>query len=107
MKISGFIWLLAGIFMIGFSLFINSRVDSQKLSLFVWVGIFFSIIGIYKIIVWLPTIQKKPKLAKENFQHQPAQKPPAQFVKFCANCGTALRHFDKFCMKCGSRMFKK
>ena len=119
MKINGIIWFLVGVFMFGFSFFIAGKgSDMQKLTLFIWTGVVFMIIGIIKTVLWVNAMSKKPKLAKENFQHhqpthqQPTQQhqhhqQPTQFVKFCSNCNTALRHFDKFCMKCGSRMFRK
>jgi UDP-N-acetylmuramyl pentapeptide phosphotransferase/UDP-N-acetylglucosamine-1-phosphate transferase len=120
MKIHGSIYLIIGVFIAGFSYYvtsINEKLDLQKFMLFVWVGVVFTIIGLFKIISNGLSKPKKPKIAKENFHHHQIQNnmqqqskvaaPSNPMVKFCSNCGSAVRHFDNFCYKCGNRAFHR
>ena len=120
MKIHGFVYLIVGAFIVGFSYYVtnvNENLDLQKFMLFVWIGGIFVVIGLFKLIAGTLSRARKPKIAKENFpHHRPAQQHAQhaqqnqqsnQFIKFCSKCGSAVRHFDSFCYKCGSRMFHR
>lgn len=114
MKIHGFVYLIIGVFMVAYSKFTGG--DEAKLIIFVWIGYFFLFVGIVKIL--LKTILGRGKISKKNFSHQTAHHPlenlsqshsslGEQAVKFCAKCGSTVRHFDKFCSQCGNRHFHK
>ena len=123
MKLHGIVYIIAGAILVGFSYYttaVNEKLELQKFTLFVWVGFAFIGVGLFKLILNSLSKPKKPKLAKENFQHnKPTQQQtnvgqgqmhhaqPNQLIKFCSGCGSAVRHFDNFCYKCGGRMFHK
>lgn len=129
MKLHGLVYLIVGAILVGFSYYttsVNEKLDIQKFMLFVWIGYVFIGIGLIKILMEILSKPRKPKLAKENFYHnQPMHNQTnstqqhahhvhgtegqqnQQFIKFCSQCGSAVRHFDNFCYKCGSRMFHK
>ena len=120
MRIHGIVWIIVGVFLVGFSYFISgSGVDIQKFSLFIWTGAVFIVIGFVKAVIWIKSKPAKAKTHKENYPHHRAKlnkedNPVNQmhgqtneFIKFCSSCGNAVRHFDRFCYKCGSRVFHK
>ncbi len=123
MKIHGIVYLIVGAFIVGASYYVTSMNESlelQKFMLFIWTGVLFAIIGLFKMIHAKLTKPKKAKVAKENFPQHPSlqneknqhqshhgQQQTNQLVKFCSGCGSAVRHFDNFCYKCGGRMFHR
>ena len=113
MKIHGIVWIIVGGFILGASYFTGLNTDIQKFTLFIWAGWAFVAWGVFKTVIWILKMPKKAKPAKENFphhrhghaEHEHQGNQNSQFIKFCSNCGNAVRHFDNFCYKCGNRMF--
>jgi energy-coupling factor transporter transmembrane protein EcfT len=98
MAIHGITYLIIGIFVVIASWYINNKTGTSKLILFFYVGLFFILIGLIKLIFFRLKSEKK-------LHHQPNKQ--GAFGKFCSNCGTALKAIDQFCHNCGNRIFHK
>ncbi|MBI2658618.1 zinc ribbon domain-containing protein [Candidatus Woesearchaeota archaeon] len=88
------------LFYIAVGLFVSIsswRLNYEKLIFFFYIGLFFILIGILKLIFSLI----KTKMSKKEKVHH---KSPQQHVKYCHNCGAALRHQARFCTRCGAKV---
>jgi ABC-type nickel/cobalt efflux system permease component RcnA len=132
MGINGVTYIAVGIFIAGFSYFItftNQKISPRKFILFfITAGVFVGI-GLFRIIANKIKENKEKNENKQSQPHYQAQHPQHAHhshptgqnashnagqhnagqggsVKYCTNCGSALRHFDRFCYKCGNRSFR-
>ncbi|MBS3136227.1 hypothetical protein J4401_04680 [Candidatus Woesearchaeota archaeon] len=103
MKLHWLMYLIVGVFVMGFSFFIRSKSDNaQQFMLFIWAGGIFILIAIYKLgREWL---QNKPAKVKKSAKAEPEMQETNLNVKYCTACGAAMRHFDRFCYKCGNSL---
>ncbi|MBS3104867.1 zinc ribbon domain-containing protein [Candidatus Woesearchaeota archaeon] len=92
-KIHGLVYILVGLFVSIFSW----RLNYEKLIFFFYAGWIFVFIGVVKLIF---NLIKTKMNKKEKIHHKSVQ----QHVKFCHNCGIALRQQAKFCARCGARV---
>lgn len=67
MKIHGAAYIIIGAIVIGFSLYTNSRTENQSMTLFIYIGLIFVIIGIFKLVSGL--LHGKNH-AKKDYSHQ-------------------------------------
>ena len=97
-KIHGLIYIAVGLFVSIFSW----KLNYEKLIFFFYAGLFFIFVGIIKLIF---NFIKKRMNKKETVHHKISQHQPQQSnIKYCHNCGTALRLHHRFCIKCGARV---
>jgi hypothetical protein len=73
-KIPGFVYLIIGAVMVGFSLITNSRTKTQSMTVFIYIGLLFFAIGIAKVIFNYVTKDKKPETQHQQHPHH-AQHP--------------------------------
>ena len=92
-KIHWSVYIIVGLFVSIFSW----RLDYVKLVFFFYAGLFFIFVGILKLVF---NFIKNKMSKEEKVQHKSVQ----QHIKYCHNCGTALRHQAKFCTRCGYRV---
>ncbi|HLF54839.1 MAG TPA: hypothetical protein VI612_03905 [Candidatus Nanoarchaeia archaeon] len=80
-------WLGVGLFVAFFSLYLD-------ITLFGWVGLFFIIIGIAKLVYFFVFREREEK-PKPTVQHQ---------AFYCPRCRFAVHAYDLFCRRCGARL---
>jgi len=78
---------------------LSYRLDYQKLIFFFYIGLIFIVVGIAKLI--FGSANKNTSKA-QNVQHKAHHQ--LQNIKYCHNCGTALRLQTRFCSRCGARV---
>ena len=116
-KIHGITYIIIGIAVILMSWFSNARSDSNSMTLFIYVGIIFVIIGIIKIFILFIKKQNEPKThhsvehhSQQHHQiHQVHQKVKSQTFPghiTCPSCHARNAAHSNFCMRCGY-MFRK
>jgi len=107
-KIGGLWFLLLGIAMIWFSLFIQSKNDSAKMSLFIIVGSVFIMIGTFKLIKKIilkdikTPVQNQQRSQNQSQQQNPFQRQQPQIIR-CPNCGARNYATNPFCSYCKMR----
>ena len=91
-KIHWSVYIIVGLFVSIFSW----RLNYEKLIFFFYAGLFFIFVGILKLVFSFikNRMNKKEKTRKVQQQN----------IKYCHNCGTALRLHHRFCTKCGARV---
>ena len=90
-EIHGLAYIIIGVFITAFSLYIGNKTGITKLIIFIITGIVMIIICIIKLIT------KRTAKKQEVKPHHVAS------VKYCSRCGNRLRKEDNFCYKCGHR----
>ena len=60
-KISGWVYIIIGAFVVLYTLFIQSRVDSPGMTIFFWVGIAFIGVGVFKVVSRIILGKDEPK----------------------------------------------
>lgn len=98
-KIPAWSWLAVG-------LIVAMTAWYAEMPLFFWIGWFFVVIGIAKIIIGYvvseKTIEVKPR-QHAPATHRPAAAHPAHQYYRCS-CGAPVRASDTFCNHCGRRL---
>jgi hypothetical protein len=113
MKIHGFVYLVVGT---GIAI-ISKIMDSQKLALFLYLGILFALYGIAKIIVEglkrkpAPPPQARHPAGPVNGNHYVTRhhritRTQRTFIQYCRWCGNQLRPYDNFCSRCGQKIYR-
>lgn len=95
-KIHWSIYILVGLFIS----ILSWRLNYEKLIFFFYAGLIFIFIGIVKFIFGLlkKRVAKEETMLHHKIQHQ------TQNVKYCHQCGSALRLHHRFCIRCGARV---
>ena len=99
-SIPGLIYLVVGLFVAGFSLYLNAQRGAQTLLLFMYAGIALAGWGLLKIIYRAAT--KEPAKLKESAHH-----PESLLASYCNKCGSLVRRIDLFCHRCGARLLHR
>ncbi|MCF7865924.1 zinc ribbon domain-containing protein [Candidatus Woesearchaeota archaeon] len=68
MKIHGFVWLIVGAFMTGFSAYVESIKESANLDIFFYVGIAFGAFGLFKLIILFINPKNKKEKSDVGFK---------------------------------------
>ena len=110
-KISGFVYLIIGIFVSLVSYFSKN----PSLRFFIYIGFLFGIIGIIKILITGAKKKKKKEkpVRQRKVTHQhPIQRPQPiqhhkQFTSYCQYCGNIVRISDNFCNRCGHALHRR
>ena len=135
-KIHGISYLIIGAAVILISLYSNARSGTNSMTLFIYVGIIFLIVGIIKLFLKFIKRQNKPKQAHKPVQHHHAQVHHQQvqhaqhtqprthhsshphhpqhtqhqqvFPQYivCPKCHARNHTHSNFCMRCGLRFTK-
>jgi hypothetical protein len=93
-KIHWSVYILVGAFVS----IMSWRLNYQKLIFFFYAGWIFVFIGVVKLIFDLI----KRRMTKTTTQHKIHSKP--QHIKYCHQCGAALRLQVRFCSRCGAKV---
>ena len=107
------VWLV-----VGAGVAVASQLIGGNLSIFLYIGLLFLVVGIFKLIVRYITTPKESRAESQEMKRemplpyqqqwhaykQPAATavPQQQFV-YCARCGNPMRASDYFCSRCGTR----
>ena len=118
-KIHGLVYLVIGIAMIAITLFVQSKVQGSSIVFFIYVGIVFLIIGIYKLVTkYILGKEKNENITKELGLHKRkymkellhnndyTQNTGNKKIILCPNC--SAKHYDtsNYCHKCGTKLIK-
>ena len=115
-KISPWAWLIIGLAMSLFSMFVQSKAEDSKLILFLVAGIVFVIIGIFKLVMRFITKEEKGTPPMGQAQSQPEdfdqlmrkkmieQQLQAKSILACPRCGTRHYNTSNFCHLCGTKL---
>ncbi len=95
-KIHGLIYIAVGMLVS----IMSYKLNYEKLILFFYIGLIFIFVGVVKLIFGLI----KNKASKKETAHHKIQQPQTHNIKYCHNCGTALRLHHRFCIKCGAKV---
>ena len=90
-KVHGIVYIAVGIFVS----IMSWKLNYEKLVFFFYAGLIFVFVGIAKLAF---SLVKNKTSKKENLRHRMHGN-----IKYCHNCGTALRLHHKFCVKCGAK----
>jgi len=91
------IWIGVGLFVA-----LVSAQLSTKLTLFIWIGVLFILIGIGKAIaVVILTPKEQKKIAATPYPHKPT---PFTHTLYCPRCRVAINTHDNFCKFCGMQL---
>ncbi|PIN75155.1 hypothetical protein COV18_04350 [Candidatus Woesearchaeota archaeon CG10_big_fil_rev_8_21_14_0_10_37_12] len=89
-------WISVGLFVS-----VSSAFFSGPVTLFVWVGIIFVVVGIAKLVMlFVLTPKKKTQKEKKPVQQQRHQ----QHVRYCNTCRSMTHPQDRFCRFCGVKL---
>lgn len=104
-KIGGLWFLLLGIAMVSFSLFVQSKNNSAKMSLFILTGSVFIMIGTFKLVkgMILKDVNLPPQQLKKVQPIQQQKIPPQQNappMMQCPRCGSRNYASNPFCAYC-------
>ena len=91
-KVHGIVYIAVGIFVS----IMSWKLNYEKLIFFFYAGLIFVFVGIVKLAF---SLVKNKTSKKENLHHRMQGN-----IKYCHNCGTALRLHHKFCVKCSARV---
>ena len=98
-------WVWLGV---GFLIALSSSYVGGNIAWFAWIGWFFIIIGIIKLVAYFVLRKGVSKYEKafEQPTHPPAAKKPAPAHQYyyCPRCRSVVHAQDVFCRKCGSRL---
>jgi len=95
--ISGFIYLIVGLFVSGFSYYLNNN-KGANLAIFIYAGLVLAIIGVIKVGYKLLKSRGLEPVKVRRVQESPVS-------AFCHNCGNAIKNVENFCTRCGARAF--
>lgn len=91
-KIPWYLWIIVGV-----GMFIIVTRIGEQLDIFIYVAMFFIIVGIFKMIVWLILGGKTKKALLES-----AEIRQQQFT--CPRCMAVIASTYEFCPHCGTRL---
>lgn len=95
-KIHGLVYILVGLFVS----ILSWRLNYEKLVFFFYFGWIFIFVGVLKLIF---NLIKNRTIKKETVHHKiKHHQPQKSNVKYCHNCGAALRQQARFCARCGA-----
>ncbi len=127
-KISGWVYLIIGAFVSGYSRYIQSKITSPGLTLFFWAGVIFIGIGVFKIVLSFIFKEKKiidstslsiqdkivnnlgfakdiPKYDSEKInKERELILNKNRGIVACPKCGTKHYSNSNFCHICGTRL---
>jgi len=95
-KLPTWSWLLVGVIIAVFSLYL-------EIGLFLWLGMLFIAIGVAKIVIRYMTGTKETSQEKKAVQQYAPKMHPAHQYYRCS-CGNPVRAADFFCSNCGRRL---
>ena len=100
-KISGWIWLILGAIVSGYSQIVMMKAKNNML-LFFYVGLVFIGIGVAKILI--KVILKNPKNRKKDLELPKESKSSSYKIIFCPRCKS--KNYDSFnyCQSCGYKL---
>lgn len=125
-KISGWTYLLFGLFISISSFYINQKGETSRMTLFLIAGVVFIIIGIGKGITKLIKNSEEKKNWREKRDHPESLHHPPHYTqhqtqsskntntpthqntqtqaKFCPSCGNIITHNGNYCIFCGEKL---
>lgn len=114
MKINGWIYLIIGAIISGYSKFVQLKNDNYIMTFFFYVGILFVVIGLFKIIVKFITSPKnKESEVEEEFYNSPKKDFSGSINKnsnsraiICPRCTARLHPKSRYCNWCGYKLKK-
>lgn len=106
-RIHGLVYVLIGIFMSGYSRFIQSKADAPVLKVFFWLGIVFIVVGVFRLVLRYLFKDKKDSdslknklndVKKDNFSDNNSN---SKEIVSCSRCMTKHYSNSNFCHMCG------
>jgi len=100
-KISGWVWLILGAIVAGYSQFVM-RSTNSNLIFFFYVGLASLGVGIAKIVIKI--ILKNPKNRKKESSESVRETNPQHQIILCPNCMAKNYNTFNYCQSCGHKL---
>ena len=99
-EIPWWVWLGVGLFVS-----IVSALMGGKVTIFIWIGLIFIIVGIAKV-VYLFVLRPKEAKSEQKAMHMrhPQLPPQPPSALYCPRCRITVQTTDRFCRYCGQRL---
>lgn len=111
--LSPWVYIAIGVLVAGYSFFIkktSSVANQTAMSLFMYVGFLFLVIGLIRLVVvtlrTTPAGKKEEAFAQQLAGVQPRVDPQARRIIVCHKCGTKNYSTSHFCHMCGELISK-
>ena len=107
MRIPGWFFFIVGVFMAGYSAFVNYMTGEGAMKIFLYVGGFLIFVGIVKMIFSRPSPRKIMMMQQRAMRMNPRQTAVANKqlgVGVCPRCRSRNYYYARFCHMCGYRL---
>lgn len=102
-RIPGGIYFIIGVFVAGYSFFINTQ-TGNSMKLFMYLGAFLIFIGIVKIIFAKGRPRRAPRQIRQMNRRQLTQTNRNLGISICPRCRSKNYYYARFCHMCGYRL---
>ncbi len=102
-SISSVVWFIIGLVVVLYSKFVMSMTD-KNLKVFVYVGLAFIIIGVFKFVVGFVLNRSKFKAKLSGSDSVVSEKTSSYKVVICPICGAKNYSFFNYCHSCGNKL---
>lgn len=103
MKIPGWAYLVVGGVIAGYSRFISSKSSNSALTIFMWIGIFLLIIGVFKIVAGFITGEKNEDKKFDYGGERNKSQIGVDYI-ICPRCNAKLHPKSRYCNWCGTKL---